>query len=82
MNKIVKNMFWFYIIIIVLNNVNWNIVVIIYCCIIKIMWNILYVKEMKFGIFRNILLFNLFRILNNFVFWIFNFWNWLILMVM
>lgn len=75
-------MFWFYIIIIVLNNVNWNIVVIIYCCIIKIMWNILYVKEMKFGIFRNILLFNLFRILNNFVFWIFNFWNWLILMVM
>lgn len=82
MNKIVKNMFWFYIIIIVLNNVNWNIVVIIYCCIIKIMWNILYVKEMKFGIFRNILLFNLFCILNNFVFWIFNFWNWLILMVM
>lgn len=75
-------MFWFYIIIIVLNNVNWNIVVIIYCCIIKIMWNILYVKEMKFGIFRNILLFNLFYILNNFVFWIFNFWNWLILMVM
>lgn len=75
-------MFWFYIIIIVLNNVNWNIVVIIYCCIIKIMWNILYVKEMKFGIFRNILLFNLFCILNNFVFWIFNFWNWLILMVM
>lgn len=75
-------MFWFYIIIIVLNNVNWNIVVIIYCCIIKIMWSILYVKEMKFGIFRNILLFNLFCILNNFVFWIFNFWNWLILMVM
>lgn len=75
-------MFWFYIIIIVLNKVNWNIVVIIYCCIIKIMWNILYVKEMKFGIFRNILLFNLFCILNNFVFWIFNFWNWLILMVM